>query len=112
LFQIPNAPNPFDPEVRKKVWAQAISKRSLALNVVMIIFIDIAPQVADFVFEAMNMTQYHRNKDYWWLALTLVPIFLPGLVMGFAELCENCSLTESLHFFVLFVCFPIVPIIT
>jgi hypothetical protein len=78
-----------DLEVRKKLWVQARSKLSFAWTIVMTVFIDITPQVTDFVFEAMNMTQYHRNEDYWWLALTLVPIFLPGIVFGVYDVWDH-----------------------
>jgi hypothetical protein len=98
-------------EARKELWVQARSRRSFAWNAAMIIFNGIGLQVADFVFEAMNMTQYNRNGDFWWLALTLGPIFLPGLVFGVYKLWEDQGCKDFAINRIMTIFFPICPII-
>jgi hypothetical protein len=61
-FQIPYKT---DPEVAERLWAEARSKLSFAKEVTMLVVMDIAPQITDFVFEAMNMAQFHQNGDDW-----------------------------------------------
>jgi hypothetical protein len=69
------------PQVLKSLWAEATSLWTFLKDVSLIFLVEIAPQVIDFIFEGIAMSNYYHSGDYWWLAFTLVPIFLPGIVV-------------------------------
>jgi hypothetical protein len=72
-----------DLQVQKSLWrAEASSPWTFLKDVSMLVIIEIAPQVADFIFEGITMSNYFHSEDYSWLAFTLVPIFLPGILLG------------------------------
>jgi hypothetical protein len=56
-------------------------------DVSMIFILEIAPQVTDFIFEGIAISNFYHSGDYWWLAFTLVPILLPGMLMS----AKGCS---------------------